>query len=730
MPLNLRASEKVRNFNVGVSYKIHDDSGKFLDARNVNSIQNRLDTRFGTSRANAVSLGGAIQSLSFFTKSDGTQYTLAKVGTELIKVSATGAHTVIKSGLGPLTVHRGVTGNDRHIIAIGSDGLFSWDGTTFTALGQTAPTAPTPAAAAGGSLVTANVYKVALTYYASGIGFESSYQTFVNGVVGGSEAEITVTAPNLKINLTNIPATASNPLIDKVYIYLKNFTADDLDYRFVGEVALGTTTFTIEAESTSTQVPPLNNGTPLDGGGKYLANFNSKTVYAGNATYPNEVYFSEPDLPDAFDPFDTQIVLPIPGQGPVTGLAVGLFNDSVLDPYLVIFKGKSTRIYSELGGQSKLVTLSDEIGCVSANTIQCKNGVLYFLSEEGWRAINNGRFITNEQGEAITLGNGDIDDIFKSTGYVYEVNRAGLANAFSVYYPTLDQYLTWVSEGTNSAYTKTYCYEFDHAGFKPYEFAVPATCAILGENSSGRDVVLMGTADGFILRHSIMESRSDVDSNNAEVAISAFGVMPWIPEDGDFDASYNYRELILKAIVSLNALTVRTFVDYNLATSADQSYNFTDPNSGFILDVSALDVGTLGDERSIVTARSDINRVGESIAIGFYQSVIGSNIGLVSMQIDLSKNGNRNLYDDNYDEEGGFQDSSESYLASVTESARQAAEYAALAAAVAAGVFVNGTIYLGDENTNGSWRLIIIDGALYIQVRTSDAWVTRDTFNL
>lgn len=175
MPLNLRGSKNLKTFNVPVSYRIHDNSGKFLDARNVNSIQDRLDTRFGTSRYNAVSLGGSIQSISSFTKSDGTHYDIVKVGTELISVSRTSTHTVIKTGLSASTVHRGVTGNDRHIISCGSDGLFSWNGTTFTQLGQAKPSVPTVALAAGTGLVVSNSYQVAISFYASSIGFESNY---------------------------------------------------------------------------------------------------------------------------------------------------------------------------------------------------------------------------------------------------------------------------------------------------------------------------------------------------------------------------------------------------------------------------------------------------------------------------------------------------------------------------------------------------------------------------
>lgn len=683
MPLNLRATKKLNQFNVPVSYRIHDKSGKFLDARNVNSVQDRLDTRYGSSRFNAVSVGGAVKSISFFKKSDGSTYLIAKVGTDLCIVPETGSPTFLGLPLSANTVHRGVTANDRHIISIGSDGLYSFNGDieNFSRLGQSAPSGVTVNTASGGALVTTNKYRVAITFYASNIGFESN---------AFESLEVTTTAPNLKINLTDIPSSALNSNIDKVYIYLKNVTSDS-EYLFIDEIALGATTYTIENESTSSQAPPTTNDVPgrnafdLNGGvgGKYLTFFNSKLVYAGNSGAPNEVYFSEPDLPDAFNSTDTATVLPIAGQGVVTGLAVGLFSDSVLDPFLAIFKGKSTRIYSEVGGQTKLVTLSEEIGCVSHDTITVKNGVIYFLSEEGWRAISNGRFILNERGEAATLGNGDVDDIFKSTGYLYEVNRQGLANAFSVYYPTLDQYITWVSEGVNNSYSKAYVYEYGVGGFKPYEFAVPATCATLGENSSGRDVVFFGTNDGFILKHSIMEARSDVNAVNTEVAIDAFAILPWAPEDGDFDATYNYRELILKAIVSSNDLTVKTYLDYNLSTEESGTYDFTGPNSGFVLDESILGEGVLGEDRGTVVARSDINRVGESIAIGFYQSVIGANIGLISMQIDSSKNGNRNLQNDGDDELGGFNAEDGNYYPSVSASAQSAAQSAAQAAASA-----------------------------------------------
>jgi hypothetical protein len=37
-------------------------------------------------------------------------------------------------------------------------------------------------------------------------------------------------------------------------------------------------------------------------------------------------------------------------------------------------------------------------------------------------------------------------------------------------------------------------------------------------------------------------------------------------------------------------------------------------------------------------------------------------------------------------------------------------------------------VYLGDENTDGSWRLIIVETDLSIQKRESGVWVEKSSF--
>lgn len=632
MPLARRAIKSIKSFSTSVSYRVGEDRDRLRDALNVYSNQGRLETRFGYSRFNATSLGGPILSTSFFKTTAEVAHRFAKVGSVIYKANATGAATSLKTGLSASTKYRAVTMNDRHIFAIESDGLFSTDGTTVNALGQSAPSSFSASTAGGGSLTASDNYQVGITFYSSTYGVETN---------GGTSSILTPSGGNLSISVTSIPTTVTNSFYDKKRIYLRNVT-DEGDYLFIDEITLATSTYSITTESTSTFVMPSKNATPLSGGGKYLAIFNGKLVYAGNSAYPNDVFFSEEDQPDAFDQTATGLVLNTPGNGVITGLAVGFFNESVLDPFLVVFKRKSTHIYSEVGGEGRFAPISMEIGCSSHDTITVKDGVVYFLSEKGWRAIQNGRLVTNENGKVATLGLGDIDDIFTSKGYVFEINRSTMDDAFSVYYPTLDQYMTWVGEGTNASFSRTYVYEHTIGGFKPYQFALAASCACLGEDNSGNEAVIFGDSNGYLYCHSIHESRTDRDSSNTATVIDAFVLMNWTPIDGDYDASYNYRELIVRGVTSSDAVTVKTWINFDMSDLRETSIFFPDAGSGAVWDESEWDEDVWSDERAPVTARTDINRCAKVLLVGFYQSISGANMNLISAQMNFSKNGNPN----------------------------------------------------------------------------------------
>lgn len=630
MALKKRASKKIREFDFGVSYKVNETRDRFKDALNVFSLQKRLETRHGRSRYNSTLLGGSVKSLSFFKNANGDRHILAKVGTVLYKVNPSGAATSLKTGLSANTKHRGITWargeSSRHIISIEGDGLFQWDGTDFTILGSDPPVDHTVSAITG--TLPDSTYRVHLTFYSSSTGYESN---------SSFSSQITTTTDGIQVG--NLPTTCLNATVDKLRFYLEDMNTGD-EPIYAGEVALGALTFDIAGPPDSTVTVPRSSAKPLSGGGKYFTEFNRKLVYAGNSSFKNDVFFSEMDMPDAFNDGSgpDRVVLYASGDGEITGLATGLYNNSVLDPYLVVFKRRSIEVYSEIGGEAKSSVISRQVGCVSHDTIQVINGNVFFLSDQGFRLIENGRLVVGQVGQPITLGLGDVDDLFTQPGFSYEVNKAQVQNAFSVYYSTLDQYLTWVPEGGSTEMSKTYNFELKNGGFKPYQFQSASTFACIGENSDGKEVVFMADANGAVYTHSVLEERSDADSTGELHSIDAFAVLTWLDGD-DMDATYNFRELIVKRRAGQGTLTGRTSVNYSSDTVGEDML-FLGPESGFTLDVDNLDEGEFGeDERTIVTARADINQCGENIMIGFYQNLINKNMALVSAQVDFSKNG-------------------------------------------------------------------------------------------
>ncbi len=618
-----------RNLSVPISYRVLDVN-KLFDAQNVFDAKGVTETRYGIKRYNSTSLAGPLLSASYFKTAAGTRYKLAKVGTVISTIPASGAATAVKSSLTATTKHRAVTTNNRHIVAVESDGLFSFNGTTFTQLGQAAPTTGTIANTGGGSLAAAT-YQMGLTFYSSATGFETN-------VYASNQV---VTALNEKLDVTVIPATAANGTIDTVRVYLKNVTTAG-SYLFVGSQALGITTYTISTNPTSTQIPPTTHAAPLSGGGKYLTVFGKKIAYTGNSTFLNEVYFSEENLPDAFNDTSTARTIYIEGQGPVTGIATGFYDQQFLNPFLAIFKKTSITIYSELNSLPNQVLLDSSIGCVSHDTIRVKNGIVYFMSENGFYAIKNGRIISNKEGDPVSFGNGDIDDVFTREGWTNQFNASNYANFFSAYHSTLKHYITWCSEGSNTAFYKAYVYEEDIAGFRVFTFKSALTCACEGEDDLGNQCIFIGDKTGVFYTYSIKNSRHDENESAVSTTIPCFITLPYF-NPKDMGKSSNFKILNTRALSSANTIAVNIYPSFNMQSPSAYSLAFPNSSLGFILDVSKLDEGVLGDERVPVTKSLDVTRTAEALLISFSQDVTDANLALLTTELSYSRNNNRNL---------------------------------------------------------------------------------------
>jgi hypothetical protein len=626
MPLRKKTKLSIENFDMPLSYRVNERRNRFSVAENVFWNQSRLDTRFGTDRFNAVALPSNVLSLSYFKDTSGTRYNLAKSLGIIYKLSETGAHTELKTGLVVSTKHRGLTMNNRHIVAADSDGLFSYNGTVFTQLGQAVPAKPTATLVNSQGALANDTYTVKITYYSSTTGFETNASL--------ASTPVTTSTPNSRITVTK-PAAPDNLTIDKYRVYISD---DDITWYFVATEALADD-YKIDANTLSTQVPPIDHDVWPAGGGKYLAEFNRKLVVAGLSTFKNDVIFSSQDYPDGYDLTETGVTLFAGADGEITGLATGFFNDSVLDPYLVVFKRRSTWIYSEIGDLPKFEKIDGRVGAVSGDNITVRNGDVYFLSDQGWKVIHNGMIVQNEIGESATLGLGDVDDVFRRTNFDYSITKATLSSSFSVYYGELDQFISWIGDNGNTAYNRAYVYEFAIGGFKTYNFAVNATCACISEDSLDNEQVLYGTLNGYIHKHSKVVERKDVSSGGGFVSYNARVRLIWIQGD-DRDKSHNFRGLYLTSLAGAKTILMKGYVNYVLSNPIEDNFEFTE--DGFILGVGILGVNKLAPATRTANEYIDINRSGRNIMLEFSLNLIESNMGLVDLQMDFQTNGNRN----------------------------------------------------------------------------------------
>lgn len=630
-----------KNFSIPMSYRIAEDrsSKRFSDCLNVFSNQGRLDTRHGMSRLNSSALASQALSVSFFKTISGTVHYIVKAGTTMYSINTSGAATSIKTGLTSTTKHTGVTIRDRHIIAIEEDGLFAYDSAgNFYELGEGAPGAPTVAAAAGGSLPD-STYRVRYSYYASSRGYETN---------GGTRSDSVATSgANNKISVSAMSTSATDPDIDKKRIYMQDVT-NNSDWLFIAEIDLAAATYTITDVSDSQDIAPTRHAVPGNGGATFVTEFDRGIAYTGRNNFETDVYISESDIPEAINDTGSGLHFNPPGQGEPTGIAQGYYSNDQQRPYLVVTFEKSTHVFSKEFG---LTTLSNQIGCVSGRTMRTINGDVYFMSHFGWRVISNGKFVVGtledqktslkDVGVPITLGRGDIDDVFNSSGYFRELNKNDFSNMFSVFYQELDHYMTWISEGSNDNKARSYIYEFETRGFKSFTWPHNTQCAVEAEDGNGNEIILFADDQGYLYTYSIQEDRTDVDSSGSNVNIEAFALIPWLFGD-DFDASRNFRNFIVRAIVSTNNITVKAWTNFIQTTLYDYTYSFPDPTSGFELDVSRLDEDAFGDERATVEYSEDLLLSGRSLLIGFYQTAANSNLGLVNAQLHTNKNGNSN----------------------------------------------------------------------------------------
>ena len=655
MPQNLAGSLKIPEFNIGLSYRLDEKLLSYREQINGMINNRRLEKRYGIDFLIKDGSGdspdfGRINSISYFQDADSVRNYLFKSGASFYRVDNDSTSFVtLGSGFNADSKHRGLTLNNRHMVAMGDDGLYQYVGTTFTQAGNQLPTQASIVDAAGAGALTSGDYRAQYTLYSSITGYES--------LPSSPSDSATITTGSLKI--FNLQSSADNKLIDKLRIYLKKSTLTE--YIFYAEVPLGTLEYFITADSLSSQNPPDDTQLLPVGGAKYLTEYNGRLVVAGNSQFPNDIIFSNEDDPESFDDGATAIRLAISGNGPVTGIATGLYSNTVLDPFLVCFKENATWIYSQIGNQAKLVRLNESIGCVSHDSIVVRNGVVYFLSRYGWFGVKNGLLISKDS-KPYSLGGGAIDDIFEDSGMDQYVNISKLKNAFSFHFHVQDVYVTFIPLNGDNNFHQAYVYNFNADSFLKWSFPISIISAVVGQDSSGLETILLGqqnknyvpdvTAPGerpsALFKMSKKVGYSDTYYSEDTVspvkqsdAISFETQIRW-QDGGDYDASYNFRELLFRLKRYQPDLLIKAWVNFTYSFISSQVMELPEPDATFILDESYLDIDSLGEGADAVTARCDLNVTGENLLLGIYQNDINENIILTSGQLNFSRNGNRN----------------------------------------------------------------------------------------
>lgn len=123
---------------------------------------------------------------------------------------------------------------------------------------------------------------------------------------------------------------------------------------------------------------------------KYVTTYYNQLMLAGNITDPNTFYWSDVDNLESFPVINSAIAQSRNGE-PISGIHQ---NNEIL----VVFEPNATHVYSGdfITNVIRAEIISHDVGCVSHNTIQQVDNMLYFLNDQGIHSMVSGQ-IPNER---------------------------------------------------------------------------------------------------------------------------------------------------------------------------------------------------------------------------------------------------------------------------------------------------------------------------------------------
>jgi hypothetical protein len=286
-----------------------------------------------------------------------------------------------------------IMGN-RITIVNGQDQMV-FDGTDVYQSGIIAPAAPTLTATGVG--VMTGTYDVALTYYDSATGLESSRSSSTTQVLA---------AQQLKVDW--VAYAGQHPYTDtKVYIRKQTLQTD---FFLAATIAAPVVTTTLNLSDTALNnliilAPDVAENNPIPDNIVSVATHVSR-IFACDL---QKVYYSKLDQPEAFDPDNFFTTNSDDGKQ--------LTAVHSAHEVLIVFKRDSMwALYGEDPSTWLVRLVSPDLGCLSPRSIVTVDGVTYWWSEQGPCAWNG-------SGAPITIGIGRLDPTIDPT---FALNAAAL----------------------------------------------------------------------------------------------------------------------------------------------------------------------------------------------------------------------------------------------------------------------------------------------------------------
>jgi hypothetical protein len=287
-------------------------------------------------------------------------------------VDANGAITEISSSWTPTYSYPDFETASNRLYMVDGTSAKKWTGTSFQNFGIVRPIDVdwgTPAdVTTGGSMPYAGEYEIALTYYNSASGVESS-----------RSAEKTITTASDSLNTHQISLTLNTPTdtqVDKIRIYIRK-TGLSTIFTQVAEVAsnIGTYNINVTDEQINNQIiaaPGVDTNDPPPSGSRYIALHEGRLFVSDGI----DVYYSEVNKPEAFS--SRRVIAGVSRDGQtVRGLAA-------ISGQLVIFKQDSVWAVYGSDPQTWQVRLAvSDLGCVSHRSITQVEGTTFWWSEQG-----------------------------------------------------------------------------------------------------------------------------------------------------------------------------------------------------------------------------------------------------------------------------------------------------------------------------------------------------------